>query len=86
VNNTPDASFAIFFKYALYFLGFRQIASDGIDFRAVFVLIRSIFWKSLPCDSGNAIKGGWVGVVIIIYRDNFISSRFLQTVYYVRAC
>jgi len=55
VNDTPDASFAIFFEHALYFIGFRQIAVNGIDFCAVFILLGGVFWKSVPCDLGNAI-------------------------------
>jgi hypothetical protein len=55
VNNTPDASFAIFFEHALYFIGFRQITVNGIDFCAVFILLGGVFWKSVPCDLGNAI-------------------------------
>jgi hypothetical protein len=86
MDNSPNTSFAVFFKNVSDLFWLCQVALEHINLRTVFVLIGGIFGKGIPRDLGNPSQGFGEGVVVIIYCDNLVPSRLLQAIDYVGAC
>lgn len=83
--DAPYAPFAILFENSFDLLGLRQITGDGFNHRAVDVLFCWVLRQSVLGDLGNTSKRRREGVVVVIYRNNFVAPSLLQAVDYVRS-
>lgn len=86
VNDSPDATLAIFLKHGPDLLRVGEIDVVRIDLGRILVLLGSVLWKSVTGDLSQAGQGFGIGVVIIVDADYFVPSRGLEGVYDVRAC
>ena len=80
VNDTPDSTLAIAFENALDLLRTGQVALECIDFCALLVCLRRVFGKCILRNLCDTSERRGEGVVMVVDRDDFVSSSLLKSV------
>ena len=86
MNDTPDSAFAIFLKDGTDFVLLGKITSYSVDLCAFFVSSRGISRESLSCKLFHTVKTLGVRVVVVVDRDDFVTTGLLQAIDDVRTC
>jgi hypothetical protein len=81
MDHTPNPTLPILLKHTPDILRFGEIAFVGFDLCAVPVFLRGVFWQIVFGDLSETREGGWERVVVVVYRDYFVFSGFLQGEY-----
>ena len=80
MNDTPNSTLSIRLEHFPDLIPLGQIAGEGIDVSAFFLLFRSVRREVVTCDLSDSQKGLGSRVMVIIYRDNLEPASFLKGV------
>lgn len=78
MNDTPNTAFAVLFEDSTDFVFLGEVTSCDVNFCAFPVVCRSICGKSISCKLCYTVKTLGVRVVVVVDRDDFVSTGFLQ--------
>lgn len=77
VDDTPDPAFAIHLEHLADLVRLGKIGFVGDDLSTVALLLRWVRREGVPCDLCDAVERLGRGVVVVVYRDNFVPAGLL---------
>ena len=78
MDDTPDATSAIFLENSSDLVGTRQVAFDGVDLCALFIRVRRVLRQCSVCELRDTPQRGRMRIMVVVNRDHLVSSRLLQ--------
>lgn len=80
MNDTPNTAFAVLIKDSTNFVFLGEVTSCDVNFCAFPVVCRSICRKGISCKLCYTIKTLGVRVVVVVDRNDFVTTSFLQAI------
>lgn len=79
VDDTPDATLSVLFEHGSDLRGVGEVASMGVDHRAVLFFVGRLFRKGGLCDLIETSESGGKRVVVVIDGNNFVFACLLES-------